>query len=211
MPISRANVLQAISAGALLLGGCAHPAYGPSSDARLDSAVKDSQVGDNKDMQHVTAEDLESKKCTGYRADLIKAKNDELPEVDRLAKFESLYKDLKSKNDYLEGALAANPDLQFESGSKVPKLRDECRDALADVRQDYYAFVSDIAQLLVVKDVHGNAAPRLNFDKFRTAIEVLNPDDRDQLLARVDSAEHRIRSAPPPAPRPPPTPSRHRR
>lgn len=191
MRIWRANVLGVLT-GALLVAGCAHPAYGPSSDARLDSAVKDTQT-DSKEMKSVTAEQIEQKKCTDYRKGLAKAKSDEVPEVDRLAEFEKLYTDLKDKNDFLDQALAVNPDLQFANDSQVPKIRDECRDALADVRQEYYAFVTDIAGLLVVKDTHGNNSPRLDFKKFREAIKVLDPDDKDQLLAHVDSAERQIK------------------
>lgn len=192
MRIRRGNVV-AMLVGALLAAGCAHPAYGPSSDNRLDSAVKEGQGDQNASMKGVTAEQLQDKKCADYRQKLGKAKNDEVPEVDRLSEFEKLYSDLKEKNDYLEQALSSNPDLQFANESQVPKIRDECRDALAEVRQEYYAFVADIAGLLVVKDTHGNNAPRLDFKKFREAIKVLDPDDRDQLLARVDAAERQVK------------------
>ena len=187
----RAKLL-AVTVGALAAAGCAHPAYGPSGDSRLEKAVDEGRSKDT--VTDVSAASLSTKSCSGYREKLMRAKSDDLPEVDRLAQFESLYKDIKSKNDYLDQALAANPDLQFSGDTQVPKIRDECVDALADVKQAYYAFVSDISDLLVVKDVRGNPAPRLDFKKFREAINVLNPDDRDQLLARVDAAEHRIHS-----------------
>lgn len=182
--------LLATVVGGLFAAGCAHPAYGPSGDARLEKAVDEGRSKDS--VQDVSAEALSKQRCTGYREKLLRAKSDDVPEVDRLAQFEALYKDLKSKNDYLDSALASNPDLQFAGDTQVPKIREECVDALAEVKQSYYAFVADISDLLVVKDVHGKPAPRLDFKKFREAINVLDPDDRDQLLARVDAAEHRI-------------------
>jgi len=182
-----------VLAGALLAGCASHSAFGPSSDARLDSAVKDG-ANDNA-MKDVTIDQVSSKSCGDYRGKLTKAQNDEAAEVDRLGAFESLYKELKDKNDYLEQALSSNPDLQFANDSQVPKIRDECRDALADVTKDYSDLVNEIADLLVVKDTHGNPAPRLDFKKFREAITVLNPDDRDALLARVDQAERKIKAA----------------
>jgi hypothetical protein len=189
MRIWRTQVL-AMVAGALCAAGCAHPAYGPSGDSRLEKAVDDGRSKDS--VKDVSAESLTKQKCTGYREKLLRAKSDDVPEVDRLAQFESLYKDIKAKNDYLDQALASNPDLQFAGDTQIPKIRDECVDALAEVKQSYYALVADISDLLVVKDVHGNPAPRLDFKRFREAINVLDPDDRDQLLARVDVAEHRI-------------------
>jgi hypothetical protein len=193
MRIRRASVV-GVLVGAVYLAGCAsHAAYGPSSDQRLDSAVKEGATDNG--MKDVTADQLATKKCGDYRAKLIKAKSDDVAEVDRLAQFESLYKDLKEKNDFLDQALAANPDLQFANESQVPKIRDECVAALAEVRQEYYAFVADISDLLVVKDTHGNPSPRLDFKRFREAITVLDPDDRDQLLGRVDAAERRIKTS----------------
>jgi len=191
MRIWRAKLL-AMVVGMVGVAGCSHPAYGPSSDSRLENAVKDG--ASQNTAQNVTPEAVAKQKCTGYREKLLRTKSNDVPEVDRLAQFESLYTDLKAKNDYLQSALAANPDLQFSGDSDIPKIRDECVDALADVKQSYYAFVADISDLLVVKDVHGRPAPRLDFKKFREAINVLDPDDRDQLLARVDAAEHRVKA-----------------
>ena len=50
-----------------------------------------------------------------------------------------LYKEIKGKNDFLEKALATNPDLQFQADTQmVTKTKEDCVAALADVRSDYY-------------------------------------------------------------------------
>lgn len=192
MRIRRATHLGML-VGALVSTGCAHSAYGPSSDSRLESAVQDGAASD-KGMKGVTSEQIATKKCSNYRDRLTKAKNDEVKEEDRLDAYMQLYRDLKEKNEFVEQALAANPDLQFQNDSQAPKIRDECVQALAEVRQQYYAFVNDISELLVVKDTRGAPAARLDFKKFRESITVLDPDDRDALLGRIDAAERKIKS-----------------
>jgi hypothetical protein len=107
----------------------------------------------------------------------------------------SLYKELKDKNDYLDKALSTNPDLQFQNESQVPKIREECVAALADVRNDYYAFINEIAEVLVVQDIHGNAAPRLDFKKYKEAVTVLDPEDRDAFMQRIDAATKKVKAA----------------
>jgi hypothetical protein len=189
----RRVMLLGMLVGSLVATGCAHAAYGPSSDARLDSAVKEGAAPD-RGMKDVTTEQIAGKKCSNYRERLAKAKNTEGKEEDQLDAYMSLFKELKSKNEFVEQALAANPDLQFQNDSQAPKIHDECVQALAEVRQDYYALVIDISDVLVVKDTKGAPAARLDFKKFRESITVLDPDDREALLSRVDAAERKIKS-----------------
>jgi hypothetical protein len=181
-----------VSSTTLALAGCSHPAYGPSGDDRLESAVHEANDATKNNPQNVSNDDINKQKCSDYRPKLAKAKSEDLKEEERLDAYMSLYKDLKEKNDYLEKALATNPDLQFQNESQVPKIRDECVAALADVRTDYYNLVIEIADLLVVQDIHGKPAARLDLKKFRDAVTVLDPDDRDALLARIDNASKKI-------------------
>lgn len=185
--------LLVVSAG---VTGCAPgPAYGPSGEDRLAAAVAESQAEKPNRLKEVTKEQVDQKHCKNFRDKLAPAKNDEVKEEDRLEAYMATYKELKSNNEFLDAALATNPDLQFANESQVPKIREECVSALAEVRSDYYAFLSDVTDLLVVTDVNGKPAPRLDFAKLKEAITVLGNDDREQMLGKVDAADRRVKGA----------------
>ena len=192
----RATSFALSSVAALTLApGCAHPAYGPEGEARLDQAVTDS-ASHSANPTTYTADDINKQNCTDYRAKLVKAHAEEAKEEERLDAYMDLYKEIKGKNDYLEKALATNPDLQFQADTQVvTKTREDCVAALADVRADYYGLLVEIADVLVVQDVHGNAAPRLDFQKFRSAVAVLDPDDRESFYARIEAANKKLKAA----------------
>ncbi len=175
--------------------GCAHPAYGPEGEERLSKAVEDSASHTNTPSNY-TADDINKQNCGDYHRKLQKAHAEDTKEEDRLDAYMDLYKEIKGKNDFLEKALATNPDLQFQADTAmVVKTKEDCVAALADIRSDYYGLLVEIADVLVVQDIHGNAAPRLDFGKFRTAVTVLDPDDRDNFYARIDAANKKIKAA----------------
>jgi hypothetical protein len=176
----------------MLSVGCSHPAFGPSGDERLSQAVKE---GASTAPTAVTNEDIEKQRCGDYRKKLEKAHREDASEEERLDAYMAVFKELKEKNEYLEKALSSNPDLQFQNEGTAPKFRDECVAALADVRTEYYAFLSEISEVLVVTDVKGKAAPRLDFKKYREAVTILDPDDRDSFFSKIDSADRKIKAA----------------
>jgi hypothetical protein len=197
MPLhSKSFAFSLLASGALVAGaGCSHPAYGPDGETRLEQAVKDS-ANHNDNPTNYTADDIAKQSCADYRTKLNKAHAEDAKEEDRLDAYMDLYKEIKGKNDYLEKALATNPDLQFQAETQaVTKTKEDCVAALAEVRSDYYAFLAEISEVLVVQDIHGNAAPRLDFNKYRTAVTVLDPEDRDSFFSRIDAAAKKVKAA----------------
>jgi aminopeptidase N len=173
--------------------GC-KPGFGDSSESRLENAVKEGETNKGAGTA-ATVEEIRAKKCSSYRESLAKAKSEDLKEEDRLDSFAKLYADLKAKNEFLDNALAKNPDLQFQNDSEIPKNRDECVTALADVRNDYYSLVQDINSLLVVQDVSGKPAARVDLKKFKDAVAVLDPDDREAIFQNIEKANQKIIAA----------------
>jgi hypothetical protein len=150
--------------------GC-KPGFGDSSESRLENAVKEGETNKGAGTA-ATVEEIRAKKCSSYRESLAKA-----------------------KSEFLDNALAKNPDLQFQNDSEIPKNRDECVTALADVRNDYYSLVQDINSLLVVQDVSGKPAARVDLKKFKDAVAVLDPDDREAIFQNIEKANQKIIAA----------------
>jgi hypothetical protein len=182
--------------GLALAVGCSHPAYGPEGEDRLEQAVREGKSSTPDTSAPVKLEDVEAKRCTNYHEALQKAHSEDVKEEDRLDAYMNLYKSLKDRSDFIDNALARNPDLGFQNDNEIGKMQSECVQALADVHADYYAFLSDISDMLVVQDVHGVPVPRLDFNKYKDAVTVLNPDDKDALLGRIDTAKAKIKAGP---------------
>lgn len=176
--------------------GCAHPAYGPSSDDRLESAVKETEA--NAETDDTVAKEIEKRACGGQRRQLADAMRDDKPDAERLTAVMKMYLELKQKGDELDKIIKANPGAEFATAGKTAsQTLDECNALLADARSGFDRLIREITELPVLKEFHGSsevAVARVDFKLLRQAIEALDPDDRDALAARVENAEQRVAS-----------------
>ncbi|MBX5481527.1 MAG: hypothetical protein IRZ16_06760 [Myxococcaceae bacterium] len=151
------------------------------------------------------AAELDKINCQDATAQLNKARNVNRPETERLQDYIDLYKDLVKKTATFDEAMARNPDLQYQEGSqKYAEARDICVQQAADVRVEFERYVREIVNLPTVQEIKGGntvEVPRLDFNTLRAAIETLDDEDKEQLLARVDNAEKRVASNKEEAPR----------
>lgn len=165
-----------------------------SSEERLDRETRSDEVKEAPD-----AEALSKLSCKNIEPDLNKARSDTTPETQRVVTYIDLYDGLRKKTQTFEEAMSRNPDLAFKEGSQeIVAAKDTCIQQTADVRVEFERYVRDLVDVPIVDEVKGGATvkvARLEFTTLRKAIEVLSPDDKDQLLARVASAEKRVESA----------------
>ncbi len=174
--------------------GCATgAAYGPSGDSRLDSAVANKGEGTDSDKQTLqTAQ----QGCSDVADKLRLARSDDRPEAERLKMYADLYADLKNRVTVLEDGLQRNPDLKYrEGGGKIQESLDQCNQTYADVKNEFEKFLREIVELPIVQDVKGSTrvnVARMDFGVVRDAIDVLNPDDKDQLIAKIEAAEKKV-------------------
>ncbi|MFZ5469699.1 MAG: hypothetical protein ACOZIN_09705 [Myxococcota bacterium] len=166
-----------------------------TSEERLDLATQDIAV---KDVPG--AEELAKIDCGDTQAELVSARNVNKPEADRVLAYVELYQSLQKRSTTFEEAMARNPDLAYQEGSqKLVEAKELCVQQTADVRVEFERYVRELVDVPTVKEVKGGSTitvARLDFDTLRTAIEALDPDDKDQLLSRVESAEKRVDAAP---------------
>lgn len=170
---------------------CAHPAYGPSGDVRLETAVSD---GDNLDGAKAT-----EFRCAELKPKYDEAKNPDRAEGERMQALMDVYVATKERSSQIEDAIARNPDLLYSRAAEVIKVNvDECRSFLADVRGDFDRFVRDVTDLPVIKEIQGNKdVARIDLAVVRDAIAALDPEDKDVLMKRVEAAEKKVESAKP--------------
>ncbi|MFL5318315.1 MAG: hypothetical protein ACJ790_01565 [Myxococcaceae bacterium] len=173
---------------ALTLTGCPKEI---SSEERLD---RETQGGPTKDAPD--AEALAKINCKNIDEDLAKARSDTRPETDRVLSYIDLYQSLQKKTQTFEEAMSRNPDLSYKEGSQeIVGAKDTCIQQTADVRVEFERYIRDLVEVPVVDEVKGGTTvkvARLDFGTLKQAIEVLSPDDKDQLLSRVASAEKRV-------------------
>jgi hypothetical protein len=178
----------------MALAGCAtEGAYGPSGDNRLESAT--SGKGETSDTDKKTLE-IAEKGCGDVAQKVQLARNDERPEADRLKGYADLYADLKNRVTTMDDGLTKNPDLKYKEGAqKVQDALEQCNQIYADVKNEFERFLREICELPVVQEVRGGAkvnVARMDFQVVRDAIEVLNPDDKDTLIAKIEAAEKKV-------------------
>lgn len=184
------TALLALSAAAALTG-CPKEI---SSEERLDRETNSKPVSDAPD-----AEQLAKINCKNIDEELNKARSDSRPETDRVLSYIELYQDLQKKTQTFEEAMARNPDLSYKEGSQeIVQAKDTCVQQTADVRVEFERYVRELVDVPIVDEVKGGATvkvARMDFGTLRQAIDVLAPDDKDQLLSRLASAEKRVESA----------------
>lgn len=127
---------------------------------------------------------------------LTQARNVNIPETDRLARYIDLYSSLKKRNDTFEEAMKRNPDLNYTEGSQsLVAAREACIQQTADVKVEFETYVRELVDVPTVQEIKGGntvVVPRLDFNTLRQAIETLGPDDKEQMLAKVQNAEKKV-------------------
>ncbi|NBD11174.1 MULTISPECIES: hypothetical protein [Corallococcus] len=169
-----------------------------SSDERLERDTRSVAV---KDAPGVT--ELSKLTCDDTTAPLNKARDVNRPESDRLVDYVQLYSSLRERTHTFEDAMARNPDLSYREGSQnLVNAKDTCIQQTADVRVEFEIYLRELVDVPTVQEIKGGntvTVARLDFGTMKKAIETLDPDDREQLLQRVNAAEKRVSAAPAPA------------
>ncbi len=165
-----------------------------SSDERLDRETSSRSAGSTPD-----ASELEKLNCDNTAEELTKARNVNRPETERLMDYIALYDSLRTRTQTFEDAMTRNPDLQYREGSvNFVAAKDTCIQQTADVRVEFETYMRELVEVPTVQEIKGGntvTIARLDFNTLRQAIETLSPDDKDQLLNRVLSAEKKVTAA----------------
>ena len=105
---------------------------------------------------------------------------------------------VKGRTSKFEEAISRDPDLAYQEGSDdLIQIRDTCIRAQADVRHDLEGLVREIMLLPVVEEFKGGSATkvaRTNYDVLKIAIEKLELDDNDAMLAKLTESEAQLGS-----------------
>jgi hypothetical protein len=187
----RTPSLAALLAGLSLIS-CAHSAYGPSSDQRLEDAISSQPSTEGAEVATVRCADLIGR--------AQESKSEERPEADRLNIKTEVFTAARERHTKLDDAVTRNPDLIYSAeGETIKANHDECQSLFADARSDLDRFVRELCDPLLIQDISGRTVARIDFALIRNALETLGPEDKDMLLAKVDAAEKRISTAKPAA------------
>lgn len=167
-----------------------------SSDERLDRETRNLGVSETPE-----ASELAKLSCENITEDLARARNVNRPETDRLVDYINLYETLRKRTATFEEAMVRNPDLSYREGSQqLVAAKDTCIQQTADVRVEFETYTRELVDVPTVQEIKGGntvTIARLDFNTLRQAIEALNPDDKEQLVMRVDTAEKKVAKAPP--------------
>jgi hypothetical protein len=180
------RIVEALSAAALVtFGGCVKEI---TSDERLERETARSDA-----LTSSVAGELAKLKCDDISGELATARDEARAEEARLAAYIDLYERVKSRTARFDEALSHNPDLAYQEGSQaIIAARDGCVQAQADARLDLEGLVREVMQMPTVDEIRNSSTikvARLNFETLRTAIDRLELDDKDALLARLVNAE----------------------
>ena len=169
--------------------GCVHKEL--SSDERLDRETRNLSVSDTPE-----ASDLAKLSCDNITEELVRARNVNRPETDRLVDYMNLYESLHKRMTTFEEAMVRNPDLAYREGSQqLVAAKETCIQQTADVRVEFETYMRELVDVPTVQEIKGGntvTIARLDFKTLRQAIETLAPDDKEQLLVRVDTAEKKV-------------------
>jgi hypothetical protein len=162
-----------------------------SSEERLDRATADTPSSACK-----SADELRAMGCESTTEALERARDLNQPEADRMLGYMELYRSLRQRTSAFEQAMACNPDLAYREQSRsLVGAQEACVRQLADVQLEFETYVRELVSVPTAQDIKGGntvTVARLDFATLRQAIQVLSPDDAEQLLARVESAERRL-------------------
>jgi hypothetical protein len=162
-----------------------------TSDERLDRETANLAVKETPG-----ASELEKLTCDNAPEELAKARNVNRPETDRLMDYINLYDSLRKRTQAFEEAMARNPDLQYREGAvNFVAAKETCVQQTADVRVEFETYMRELVDVPTVQEIKGGntvTIARLDFNTLRQAIETLAPDDKEQLLVRVENAERKV-------------------
>lgn len=177
-----------------------------SSDERLD---RETQNLSAKEMPG--AAELEKLTCEDSTEALVKARNVNRPETDRLVDYIELYSSLRKRTATFEDAMNRNPDLSYREGTQhLVNAKDNCIQQTADIRVEFETYMRELVGVPTVQEIKGGntvTIARLDFNTLRQAIETLEPDDKDTLLNQVNAAEKRVAPSTPAADESAPAPT----
>lgn len=181
----RTSLPHLVAVCAVCLLGCSHAAYGPSSDQRLETSLSESASKEGADVA--------SLKCSDLKGKFDQSRDSEVPEGERMQKMTEVFAGAKDRWIKLDEAVSKNPDLLYgEAADTIKSNLDECRSFYAEVRSDFDRFIRDVCDLPVIKDVaSAKDVARLDLAVLRGAIVSLDPDDKDILIGRVETAERK--------------------
>jgi hypothetical protein len=166
-----------------------------SSEERLD---RDTAHLSGKDRP-LSAEALAKVSCDDARGVLDTARDVNRPETERVMSYIELYNSLLKRTATFEDAMTRNPDLSYTQGSEeLVAAKDTCVQQTADVKVEFETYVRELVDVPTVQEVKGGntiTVARLDFNTLRQAIDTLNLEDKEQLMARVLNAEKRVASA----------------
>ncbi|MDY7231134.1 hypothetical protein [Hyalangium rubrum] len=186
--------LSAAAAAALLLSATGCLPKDVPSEERLDRETSTLSMKDTPQ-----AGELEKLNCENTADDLTKARNVNRPETERLMDYVTLYDSLRKRTQTFEEAMTRNPDLQYREGAvNIVAAKDTCIQQTADVRVEFENYMRELVEVPTVQEIKGGntvTIARLDFNALRQAIETLSPDDKEQLLNRVASAEKKVSTA----------------
>ncbi|MFT3836100.1 MAG: hypothetical protein QM723_03770 [Myxococcaceae bacterium] len=172
----------------LFFAACTHEV---TSDERLERETKQANM-----KEAITASDLQKLRCDDVNQELAKARNENRPETDRVGSYQDLYESLKGRTAKFDEAMTRNPDLAYQEGSQeLVSAREQCIQQTADVKFEFERYIRELVEVPTVQEIKGGTTvtvARLDFGTLKSAIESLNPDDRDQLLNRVSNAEKKV-------------------
>jgi hypothetical protein len=181
-------VLALIPACALLFACRAHEAYGPAGDERLETSLSERASDDGADVASLRCDEIDKK----FR--LMKA--DDKGEADHVKQMTELFTQSRDNVNKLDDAVARNPDLLYgTAGDAIKSNLDACRSTFADVSSELDRTVRDIADMPVIQEVQGRGTvdvARLDFSVVRSAIEALDPEDKDVLMGKIANGEKRV-------------------
>lgn len=190
----RSTLFSLVALCAASLVGCAHEAYGPSADQRLESSLSEGASSEGADAASIKCSDLKDK--------FNQSRDSEVPEGERMQKMTEVFTASRDRWQKLDDAVSKNPDLLYSPSADAIKANlDECRSFFAEVRSDFDRFIRDVCDLAVIKDVSSSKdVARIDLGVLRSAIVALDPDDKDVLIGRVENAERKTgyKAAPPP-------------
>ncbi|NVJ02632.1 hypothetical protein HV824_31560 [Myxococcus sp. AM009] len=162
-----------------------------SSDERLDRETQNLSAKETPG-----AAELEKISCEDATEALIKARNVNRPETDRLVDYIELYSSLRKRTATFEDAMNRNPDLSYREGTQhLVNAKDTCIQQTADVRVEFETYMRELVGVPTVQEIKGGntvTIARLDFNTLRQAIETLEPDDKDTLLNQVNAAAKRV-------------------
>jgi hypothetical protein len=172
----------------LVVSGCVREI---TSDERLER-----ETARSDSMKTATAGELSKLHCDDINSELMKARDEARSEEARLNSYVDLYERVKSRTQKFDEALSHNPDLAYQEGSaNIVGAREGCVQSQADVRLDFEGLVREIMQMPTVDEIRNGSTvkvTRLSFDALRTAIEKLDLDDKEALLAKLNNAEKQV-------------------